>query len=389
MPDMRIPGQAEPEERPPFVAASEKRALPKAPPLAPNKRVGFAVVGLGRLSLEEIIPAFGTCKLAKLTALMTGDLSKGRRVAEQYGIPSEAVFAYDDWKGLAARDDVQVVYVVTPNGLHVEQVKRAAAAGKQVLCEKLMAANSAEAQEMIDACKKAGVPLMIAYRCQYEPHNAEVTRMVRSGEFGALKLIEAHNGQVQDTAMQWRHNRTLAGGGALPDIGIYCLSFARFVTGEEPEDIFAWSWSTPGDARFKDVEENVAWQMRFPSGVVARMACSYGVHEARPARLYFERAVVQLEPAFAYKGLRLKVIRRSPDREDVELTEERVMGETNQFATEIDHMAGCFITGRRPRTPGEEGLQDHKLMEAIYISAADNRPVRLERFAGLDKFRNP
>ncbi|WP_374708025.1 Gfo/Idh/MocA family oxidoreductase [Bradyrhizobium sp. RD5-C2] len=121
----------------------------------------------------------------------------------------------------------------------------------------------------------------------------------------------------------------------------------------------------------------------------SRMACSYGVHEARPARLYFERAVVQLEPAFAYKGLRLKVIRRSPDREDVELTEERVMGETNQFATEIDHMAGCFITGRRPRTPGEEGLQDHKLMEAIYISAADNRPVRLERFAGLDKFRNP
>ncbi|GIQ75404.1 hypothetical protein BraRD5C2_38450 [Bradyrhizobium sp. RD5-C2] len=269
MPDMRIPGQAEPEERPPFVAANEKRALPKAPPLAPNKRVGFAVVGLGRLSLEEIIPAFGTCKLAKLTALMTGDLSKGRRVAEQYGIPSEAVFAYDDWKGLAARDDVQVVYVVTPNGLHVEQVKRAAAAGKQVLCEKPMAANSAEAQEMIDACKKAGVPLMIAYRCQYEPHNAEVTRMVCSGEFGALKLIEAHNGQVQDTAMQWRHNRTLAGGGALPDIGIYCLSFARFVTGEEPEDIFAWSWSTPGDARFKDVEENVAWQMRFPSDVVA------------------------------------------------------------------------------------------------------------------------
>jgi predicted dehydrogenase len=389
MADKVVPGQAEPEKRPPFVAASEKRAAPEAPPLPPDKRVGFAVVGLGRLSLEEIIPAFGTCKLAKLTALMTGDIAKGKRVAEQYGVSPDAVFAYDDWKGLAARKDVQAVYIVTPNGLHLKQVKQAAAIGKQVLCEKPMAATSAEAQEMVDICEKAGVTLMIAYRCQYEPHNAEVTRMVRSGEFGALKLIEAHNGQVQDDAMQWRHDQALAGGGALPDIGIYCLSFARFVTGEEPEEIFAWSWSTPGDPRFKDVEENVAWQMRFPSGVVARLACSYGAHEARPARLYFEKAVVQLEPAFAYKGLRLKVIHRSADREDVEVMEERLMGETNQFATEIDHMAECVITGRRPRTPGEEGLQDHKLMEAIYKSAADNRPVKLDRSVRLDAFRNP
>lgn len=383
-----VPGQAEPEKRPPFVAASEKRAAPEAPPLPPDKRVGFAVVGLGRLSLEEIIPAFGTCKLAKLTALMTGDIAKGKRVAEQYGVSPDAVFAYDDWKGLAARKDVQAVYIVTPNGVHLKQVKQAAAIGKQVLCEKPMAATSAEAQEMVDICEKAGVTLMIAYRCQYEPHNAEVTRMVRSGEFGALKLIEAHNGQVQDDAMQWRHDQELAGGGALPDIGIYCLSFARFVTGEEPEEIFAWLWSTPGDPRFKDVEENVAWQMRFPSGVVARLACSYGAHEARPARLYFEKAVVQLEPAFAYKGLRLKVIHRSADREDVEVMEERVMGETNQFAIEIDHMAECVITGRPPRTPGEEGLQDHKLMEAIYKSAADNGPVKLDRSVRLDAFRN-
>src|ERR1700760_1587090 len=103
--------------------------------------------------------------------------------------------------------------------------------------------------------------------------------MVRSGEFGALKMIEAHNGQVQDTAPQWRHDAKLAGGGALPDIGIYCLSFARFVTGEEPGEIMAWVWSTQGDPRFTEVEENVAWQMRFPSGVVARLSAAYDAHE--------------------------------------------------------------------------------------------------------------
>src|ERR1700744_655588 len=265
MTEQRVPEEAETEMRPPFVAAREKSTPPEAPPLPLEKRVGFAVVGLGRLSLEEIIPAFSMCKLAKLTAVMTGDLAKGKRVAEQYGVSADAVFGYDDWKGLAARKDVDAVYIVTPNGLHLEQVKQAAGIGKQVLCEKPMATNSVEGQERAEPCKRDGVTLMIAYRSQYEPHNREVIRMVRSGEFGALKLIEAHNGQAQDTASQWRHDKALAGGGALPDIGIYCLSFARFLTGEEPEEIFAWSWSTPGDARFKDIEENVVWQMRFPS----------------------------------------------------------------------------------------------------------------------------
>src|ERR1700749_2796306 len=150
MAEQRVPGQAEPEKRPPFVAASEKRAPPEVPPLPPEKRVGFAVVGLGRLALEEIIPAFAMCNLARLTALMTGDLDKGKRVAEQYGVSTDAVFGYGDWEGLAARRDVQAVYIVTPNGLHLDQVKRAAAIGKKVLCEKPMANNSAEAQEMID-----------------------------------------------------------------------------------------------------------------------------------------------------------------------------------------------------------------------------------------------
>ena len=230
---------------------------------------------------------------------------------------------------------------------------------------------------------------MIAYRSQYEPHNREAIEMVRSKRFGSLKVIEAHNGQVQDAAPQWRHDGKLAGGGALPDIGLYCLNFARFVTGEEPVEVFAWTWSTPGDPRFAEVEENVAWQMRFPSGVVASLSASYDAHESRPARLYFQQAAVKLDPAFAYRGQRLSVSRRSPDREDVEVVEELLLEDKNQFAAELDHMADCVLTGRKPRTPGEEGLQDQKIMEAIYLSARENRPVQLPRVEGLDAFRGP
>ncbi len=386
---MKIPGQAAPEERPPFVAASEKRTAPEPPPLAPGERVGVAVVGLGRLSLEAILPALATCMLARVAGIMSGDKAKGARVAEQYGVPSEAVYGYDEWDRLGANDDIQFVYIVTPNGMHLEQVREAARVKKHVLCEKPMANNAADAQAMVDACKAADVTLMVAYRMQYEPHAQEVTRLTRSEAFGTLKLIEAHNGQVQDTQLQWRHDGLLAGGGALPDIGLYCLNFSRAVTGEEPTEVFAWTWSTPGDRRFAEIEENVAWQMRFPSGVVAKLSAAYDAHEARNAKLYFQTANIALDPAFSYKGIRLSVTHRSPEREDVEVREERIIAEVDQFAAEIDHMARCVSTGRRPRTPGEEGVQDHRIMDAIYRSAREGVVVTLPRVDGLDAFRGP
>ncbi len=387
MPQPPVPGQDSPEPRLPFVGPSERRAPPALPPLPPQKRVGFAVVGLGRLALEAILPAIAACKLCRLAAVMTGDVAKGRRVAAQYG--AGAAYGYDEWDALGRNEDVHVVYIATPNGLHLQQVREAARVGKHVLCEKPMANTSAEAEAIVAACAQAGVTLMIAYRSQFEPHAREAIRLVRSGEFGPLKLIEAHNGQVQDTQAQWRHEQALAGGGALPDIGIYCLSFARFVTGEEPVQVMGHTWSTPGDPRFAEVEENVAWQMRFPSGVVAQLSAAYDAHEARTARLHFRTATVQLDPAFSYRGIRLRVRRRSPHHPDVELDEERVSGEVDQFAAEMDHMAECVLTGRRPLTPGEEGLQDHRVMEAIYRSAREGRMVALSPVAGLDAFRGP
>ena len=384
-----VPGQHRPEDRPPFVGSSERRAPPELPPLAPDARVGFAIVGLGRLSLEAILPAIVSAKRARVVALMTGDKAKGARVAEEYAVPADAVYGYDDWDALGRNDAVQVVYIVTPNGMHLDQVRHAARVKKHVLCEKPMANNARDAQAMVDACKSAGVTLMVAYRAQYEPHIREAIRIARSGEFGVLKMIEAHNGQVQDTAARWRHEAKLAGGGALPDIGLYCLNFARAVTGEEPTALFAWTWSTPGDPRFAEVEENVSWQMRFPSGTVARCSAAYDAHEARPARLYFQKATVKLDPAFSYKGIRLSIAHRALDQADVEVTEERVVADKDQFATEIDHMATCVLTGRRPRTPGEEGVQDHKIMDAIYRSAHERREIELAPVNGLDAFRGP
>jgi predicted dehydrogenase len=371
---------------PPWRDDADPQSAPPPAPLPPERRVGFAIVGLGRLSLEELLPAFAECKKARVAALVSGTPDKLRTVAAQYGISPENCYDYASFDRIADNPAVQVVYVVLPNGMHREYVERAAAAGKHVLCEKPMANNSEEAEAMVAACRRAGVKLMVAYRIQYEPHNRRAMRMVREGTFGRLVAVSATNVQtVHETgAQQWRHKKAMAGGGALPDIGLYCLNTARFLTGEEPVEVFAHQYSPPGDPRYAEVEETVAFTLRFPSETLVQATTSYGARDDKVQRLNFARATVDMPNAYKYRGQQV-IVAENQGGDDARA--ELVIPEQNQFALEIDHMADCVINDRRPYTPGEEGLQDHRIMEALYRSARTGRPVRLERHEGLDVFR--
>ena len=363
---------------------ADKPAPPPPAPLPPETRVGFAIMGLGRLSLEEILPAFAACTSARPVALVSGRPEKARTVAAQYGIPGEAVYGYDEVQRLAQNPQVQAVYVVTPNGRHRDDVLAVARAGKHVLCEKPMANTAAEAREMVAACHAAGVKLMIAYRCQYEVFNREAIRLIRSGELGRPRVLEAVNTQVQGPGSQWRLKAPLAGGGALPDIGLYCLNGVRAMLGEEPVEVFARIVNPEGDDRYATVEETMVFMLRFPSGAIANCATSYGAHESKDLRIRLETGWIDLENAFAYRGQRMRVARRKGKDEAVE---ELRLGAKNQFALEIDHFAACILQGGVPRTPGEEGLQDQVLMEALYRSAREGGPVAILPVAGVDPFR--
>ena len=209
---------------------------------------------------------------------------------------------------------------------------------------------------------------------------------MRAGEFGPIQLIDAINTQNQGDPSQWRQVKKLSGGGSLPDVGLYCLNTVRALLGEEPEELSATIHSPPDDPRFREVESNVSFTLRFPSGAVANCASSYSAHEHRNLRVLGPGGVGEVENAFAYEGQRLRLFRRDGMAEaNVELS----LGRRNQFSLEIDHMAQCIRQDRQPRTPGEEGLQDQVLMAAIYESARTRRPVRLEPVTGRDAFRGP
>ena len=377
------------EKLPPLHASSEQQRGENTVPLPPDKRVGFALVGLGRLTLEELLPAIIQSKMCKPTALVSGDREKARRVAKQYGIPESGVYTYEEFDRIKDNKEVQVVYIVLPNSMHKEFTLRAAKAGKHVLCEKPMAMNAKEAEEMVQGCKAAGVKLMIAYRQQYEPMNRWIRQLVREKTFGAVKLFEANNSQMQEGQkggkQQWRHIKSMAGGGALPDIGLYCLNGVRFLTGEEPYEVMALEHSTPKDPRFTEVEETMTWMMRFPSGLVAMCATCYGGHETKRYRFTAEQGWFGMEPAFAYHGLKMEVSYAMGG--PIEHRENPSLPEKNQFTLEMDHMADCVLNNKEPHTPGEEGLQDHRIMDAIYESARSKKPVALERYEGVDRFR--
>jgi len=369
---------------PPIFDKSEKPEKTEPPGDSWNERVGVAVVGLGRIAIDEMLPAFQRSKHAKVVALVTGDRDKGLKVARQYNIPESAVLDYKDYDKLAQMADVKSVYIALPNHLHLEYTVRAARAGKHVLCEKPMANSAAECRQMIEACRKAGRQLMIAYRSQYEALDRTLIKMVRDKKLGALKEFNSVNSQNMGDPQHWRLKKAMAGGGALPDIGIYCINAARFLSGEEPTEVFGSIWSTPGDARFREVEESCQFVLRFPSGFSATCSTNYSAHKSQMFRLNGFEAWADMDPAYAYHGNKLRITRVVDGKDQ---TTEIPAGKTNQFTLMIDHFASCIQQNKDVHTPGEEGLQDQRIMDAIYESARSGRVVKLKPPTG--KTRGP
>ena len=376
----------DPLKLPPLHAKSEQQEGNTPEPLPPDQRVGFAIVGLGHLALDQIIPAFGESKKARLAALVSGDRDKALAVARQHGLAEKHIYSYETYDQLKDNPDVQVIYIVLPNGMHAEYTVRGAQAGKHILCEKPMANTTAECEQMIAACKKADRHLMIAYRIQYEPHHRLLQKWVREKKYGSVRVIEGVNGQNQGDPNQWRQNKKLAGGGALPDVGLYCLNTFRFLLGEEPEEVFAMSRQPKDDPRFKEVEDTMIFQLRFPGGTLCNAMTSYSTHRTQRYRVNAESGWFGMDPAFPYQGLEMEA---SHAEGKVEYKEHPSISPKDQFALELDHMAGCVLDNKRPYTPGEEGLQDQRIMEALYESAATGKPVKLSVPAAgkLDAFR--
>ena len=229
-----------------------------------------------------------------------------------------------------------------------------------------MEVSVAKCQQMIDACKQAGKLLAIGYRLHFEPNNLECVRLAREKVFGDLKIIDAGFGFAIGDPTQWRLKRALSGGGPLMDVGIYALQATRYLAGEEPTEVSAITTVTD-PVKFKEVEESIVWQMKFPSGVVANCSSTYRVGGIDRFTAYATGGWFGLDPAYNYDGIHG---RRSDDKQIR-------FPSIDQFAAEMDDFAQCILENRPTRVPGEEGLRDVKIMMAIYEAAQTGKTMSL------------
>ena len=333
---------------------------------APPRKLGVALCGLGSLSSNQIAPALLKTRNCRLSGIVTGTPSKAAEWKQKYNLSDKSIYDYKSMHRMADNKDIDIVYVVTPNALHLEHAMAAAAAGKHVFCEKPMEISVERCQQMIDAVKKAGKMLGVGYRCQFEPNHLECVRLAKEKVLGDVKVIDANFGFAMGDPTQWRLKRDLAGGGSLMDVGIYCLQTARMLTGEEPIWINAAEVKTDA-VKFKEVDETVMWQMKFPSGVVSNSVCTYNANGLAGFRAATSRSWFGLEPAYFYGGNR----GRRGDGPEIN------MPPTDQFAVELEDFADCIINKKPTKVSGEMGTTDVKYLMAIYESIKKGRPVTL------------
>jgi predicted dehydrogenase len=348
--------------------------LPSTPPRAKRPdSVGFAIVGLGSYALRQMMPRFAQSDRAHIAAIVSGSPDKLRTVGDAYGIPAAARYSYESFGQVAGNRGVDAVYVVLPTGLHADWVVRSFAAGKHVLCEKPMALSAAECERMIAAGRRANRKLMIAYRSHFEPHNVQAMELMRQRAAGDLRLIRTDNSYRMGPttpAENWRVSRGLAGGGPLEDYGLYGLQAALYLSGEMPESIAATAFRPEGDPRFAEIFAHVTAQLRFPSGAAAQLVTSYDSAGGNTIQARGTTGSLIMDSATGYSGQKMRLEGANPRTfmpGDPEV----------QFAGQLNHFAAAIRDGTAIKTPGEMGLRDLRLVEAIYAAAAGTRTVRL------------
>lgn len=328
-----------------------------------KKSLGVALVGLGYYSTDLLAPALQLTKNCHLAGIVTGTPDKAKAWKGKYGIKDKNIYNYQNFDSIKDNPDIDIVYVVLPPSMHKEYAIRAAKAGKHVFCEKPMALTSKDCQEMIKVCREQKVGLAIGYRCQHDPNTREYMDIAREQKLGKVKYISVAAAYTESRKGHWKMQRAV-GGGSMYDMGVYALQGARLAAGEEPVAVTAQSVVNRPEI-FNEADEMMMFQLKFPSGAIASCMGGHGA-SANYLKVNYEKGTLFMEPFSSYKNNKgtstLGVIDHPLE---------------NQQARQMDDDALALLNGTPLTVPGEEGLRDIRIVEAIYTAVKSGREVRL------------
>ncbi len=331
----------------------------------PKEKLGVALVGLGNYSTGQLAPALQETEYCELKGIVTGSPEKIPKWQRQYDISEKNVYNYENMDDISNNDDIDVIYIVLPIGMHAEYAIKAAETGKHVWCEKAMATTALECRNMIDACEKNGVTMAIGYRMQHEQNTQKIMEWAKTRPFGPIENLKVHAGYYGSPMQEWKTKKDL-GGGAILDMGVYPLNAARYATGMEPIAVSARA-STNRPEVFKNVEETMEFNLEFPEGVTANCKTSFGESMNR-LEINCKKGWYYLEPFQSYNNVGGKTSNGTKLKP----------WNKNQQAVQMDDDAKAILNNTALMVPGEEGLRDIAIIDKIYESAANNgKRIRL------------
>lgn len=330
-----------------------------------KEKLGIALVGLGYYSTDLLAPALQQTQHCYLAGIVTGTPAKAEAWKTKYNIPDGNIYNYENFDSIKDNPDIDVVYVVLPPSMHREYVERAAAAKKQVWCEKPMAVTAEDCQAMIDACKSHGVSLSIGYRCQHEPNTKAYVELIRKKKLGKVLSVDSAAGYRENRTDHWKQKAEM-GGGVIYDMGVYAIQGARLGTQLEPIAVkSAKVWTERPEIYQSGLGEIVEAELEFPNGVTGKVKTSF-YENVNYLTVECENGKLEMEPFSSYAGNKGK----SP------------LGEINfpyeipfQQANQMDQDALSIKAGKPMIVPGEEGLRDIRIVEAILESARTGQRV--------------
>jgi predicted dehydrogenase len=336
-----------------------------------DKRIGYAVVGMGALAQAAILPAFANSSNSRLVALVTGDREKGKRLARQFR--AKHTFHYSEFAECLQKPEVDAVYIATPPGEHEKYAVAAANAGKHVICEKPLAASVEQARSMVHACLRNDVLLMTAYRKYFEPASVRLKKMILGGDLGRIDIVHTLFSEFRphgDNSPPWLFSPQLSGGGPLTDLGVYCLNTSRWLVSEDPVSASAVSWARD-PRRYKEVEEGISFRLDFASGLILQGTAAYSAAFSSFIHVHGEKGWAELAPAFAFEEER-RLSGKVAGRWFA-----KTYKPMDEFALELNCFSKCIQEGKKPEPDGEQGLRDMIIIEAIYRAAQSGRTTEI------------
>lgn len=343
-----------------LVGCKPKTVIPKS-----KKSLGVALVGLGSYSRGQIAPALQKTKYCHLAGIVTGTPSKIPEWISKYGIEDRNIYNYETMHEVANNDDIDVVYIVVPTALHSKYAIIAANAGKHVWCEKPMALNTIQCQEIIDACDKNEVRLCIGYRMLHEPNTQKLISNLDSKPFGAIESVIAESGYAGGGGSGWRFEKSM-GGGALYDMGVYSVNGLRYATGQDPISVLSARHITDRPQLFKEVDETTEFELEFANGIkaIGRTSVGRGINQLK---IECTDGWYKCQPMQAYGGVTYT------DNTGLQLP--AINGQ--QQTLQMDDDALAIMNNTPELAPGIEGKKDIHIIEAIFKSAATGERVIL------------